>query len=1089
MFSINSLLTQVKYSQYIDGDFMSEFLKFLPSLIGGAPAKKADEKTGAKGQGSTNPPKTDDKKDEFVIYGHLAVGPKKAEEVPKPVESNLPENDVEKQAAIFLAKHDAKTFFENYRDYLGKPYTVEVFVLAAKTKPDDGIDFFRSNPFALPEESRKEFFEAAIESAAKNDPTELLDFFIFARMERELGEEEANKYFAVAIMNMYNESPARLLSFVTKNMENEKGKFVLATIEKQEKGNPFVKLAYQVSRESPGYLNSHLPSFASKPFAPDVAVNASRYSATFARNFLKEYGDEYKDKPGFKNTLPKIAESLVKLDPRAALNLIDQTDDVDEDARTALKDALNEAIKIDANVQLEAMRFIGKTVRLKQKNYLGSTRTAAPSAIIGRRALGIGMGEFPPPNLISVDRRIGQYFMSKVKSNPENVLLNYRHYDHDASHKAIFLAAAKNSPIFLLQNVELFVKGDDSVLSAILPHHVVSDTVPREILAEALVEAAKLAPEEAFSSATDLVRNLEEDEAMKILRAAYDAKPTSVFNLRFSQASKPEGHPLMENIEEMIFGVVDDFPSVALRKFNSYKSYLSPSVRLVVLKAATDKAIDQSPGVVLRNMSLYEDYPSKEEVLEKAAKSVAKLDPFAVIKFKHLIKGKKYEKEVLAEAVKNFKLVDKSLEFDDFMERYKFIQSEIAKINPEFTVNNETNELKSTLDKFNFYSGLSLECCGIYAGESFRVPNGDNNQLTTEHDYEFVFINTYRGKGNYKHVCIKITKSELEAADTEVKAKRLLEAKLKQFNRNPNNDYPFLGNTVTLPKGETSMLLANVPEHLGGTYTDMAELLSIFQNQFEVNDALAVMQSPRKFNEAASGVSDVSIPPTVYASKKVFLKSIKSEIVDLINRAKRSGMKSPTFILPNLAHGDMSGTLKLADGEVTNREIADVLKQEYNGKPLCEQVQIAFQSERCHGDVNDIATLLVREGVPIKGLIIVSSSAEDTYATAFKDEKSSLLINDFMRGDKSGAFNTYFSFYVRNVLNGLLKDEPKGKSVGTYGHALQFAAMMTSLDSEINQVPVAYHLTHDPDLPEGKQTIMRMITPRAEIKKWFNLRN
>ena len=473
-----------------------------------------------------------------------------------------------------------------------------------------------------------------------------------------------------------------------------------------------------------------------------------------------------------------------------------------------------------------------------------------------------------------------------------------------------------------------------------------------------------------------------------------------------------------------------------------------PYAEKVLTKAAQNK-----PGVFLEIYHVYGTEPYSDQLLEISIRGVIEgnFDLSLVIPYYHLFAGKPYENEILKQIkarmaiqspgdfefmMKEAKDYSEYAKQKDILKRTDYLNTLAIKLYPDFQAN---------LDTFNKNHQLSLQLMGM------------KNQPR-----EFIFINTWENPQDKNKLPIQLS---LRPEEIKTDFEQNLQTKIDEeylTNEKQIAIWKKRGFSFDLPKsGQTSLMLATVPDNLLGIESDAARIAQIFGQEFDVNWQSVLMEDVQEWEQWQDKA--LKAPENKPPTKKELLKQFETGLKSSIDS------KQQHFVLHYLMHGDKDGAIRAKDASFDATEFTKILTQNYKGKPIAAQIDITIIAESCYsGNQLDtiIADLQARK-VPTKGLRIITAASRYTSASTFKPNQASLLGDSEMMKDTSGVMTYYLSYYF-DLINSMKSEGQKIQPpLGTMGHALAFADRMAKKDGSSHQdLQAYYYSTMDAELME-----------------------
>lgn len=370
-----------------------------------------------------------------------------------------------------------------------------------------------------------------------------------------------------------------------------------------------------------------------------------------------------------------------------------------------------------------------------------------------------------------------------------------------------------------------------------------------------------------------------------------------------------------------------------------------------------------------------------------------------------------------------------------FLEREEIIKRAIKDLN---------RNILPALKEFNRENNISLECLGIMG--------------------KLIFVNTFKG-ADKDPVLITLWDKDIEGANSKAKVKKLFKEKLVKEKETLNEQHEIWNNSRSLeydlPKnGETSLMLVTIPRHLRGIYTDFSRMAEIYNDVFQSKfEAICVDNKDNWSKEIDSKGFKDKMPEATIGTKAEILTRLESSLKNAIDGNKKA------FVLHYLMHGSPFSTIGTADDQdITMEELAAILSMPHNGRPISAQIDLTIIAETCFGGFQliDLIKVLDNSKIGVKNLRIIVASDSLQFADAVTRSQLASLFSDKMKGDESGTFAYYFSYYFELLEYLKQKGTIFEKPVGTLTHAIQFADRMARADSIFEQDLQALYYSYDP---------------------------
>ncbi len=172
--------------------------------------------------------------------------------------------------------------------------------------------------------------------------------------------------------------------------------------------------------------------------------------------------------------------------------------------------------------------------------------------------------------------------------------------------------------------------------------------------------------------------------------------------------------------------------------------------------------------------------------------------------------------------------------------------------------------------------------------------------------------------------------------------------------------------------------------------------------------------------------------------------------------------KKTAFLFHYMTHGGKTGNVSLSDGTSMNGEdIAKVISKSYNGRPICDQIDITLWGGTCYSvkQLNDVKDYFqARREIPVKNLRIIGESVTTSGAGTTPYTASLVLDNEIMQ-DKSGPLDYYRAWFHEHLKNKGIKSIGE---VGSYLHEVRFSDLMGLFDTWNNQDAQGFHYSNNP---------------------------
>ena len=350
-------------------------------------------------------------------------------------------------------------------------------------------------------------------------------------------------------------------------------------------------------------------------------------------------------------------------------------------------------------------------------------------------------------------------------------------------------------------------------------------------------------------------------------------------------------------------------------------------------------------------------------------------------------------------------------------------------------------DLSLALDDFNKTHNLSLECMGIK-----RTP------------YEFVFINTFKGKDK-KPVCIAIKYPELKETKTKEELTQLLEKKYSELKAARSEQYKIWDtlHEYDLPRdGSLSCVFIGIPGDVSGIEVNFAKLAKFYIEEYKASVSAVYMENMQFWSKALGEIKVTDLSYPVYANKENILDTLGNSLTMAIDKKESTGLDQ-TVLIQYMMHGNTSGHMETKSGDLVPEDIVEIITAEYKGKPICSQVNIVLcatpscysgsQSMGVRTSLKNVTTLDGRS-IPVKKLILVNDSTDTTSWCNTTIDCAGLINDSRQKGTWSPTSLYYFSLYYDLMRE--LKEEgieltgPMGK----FSHAWQFADSMIYADKK-----------------------------------------
>lgn len=383
-----------------------------------------------------------------------------------------------------------------------------------------------------------------------------------------------------------------------------------------------------------------------------------------------------------------------------------------------------------------------------------------------------------------------------------------------------------------------------------------------------------------------------------------------------------------------------------------------------------------------------------------------------------------------------------------FAHREDYLKRVLKQINPELLPSIDNSNEETALAIFNKKHSTSFICMGIK-----KVP------------YEFVFIdeNYFLGKSP-DPIRIAVTLSEAEYTQGRENIVSLLDHKLKDEKQKLSEQYNIWAKPYKYDfekNGKTVLMMALALSNLSGMESDFVRELEIYNKIYKMPvEALCIQDAHiTRYQKELQGKNFEDLPLPAKATKSEILEKIESVLKKAIDGRKEKVM------IHLMAHGSDDGNLWAEDGAIKPDEIGNVLSKTYNGKPLCEQLEVTIWIGNCYSGRHLDGLKSYFEGrrdIGVRNLRVIAES-NYTLASAGLTPDDASLISDLMI-DKSGPLDYYSSWYREclDYIKKKYKNQQIKEPAGTFLHQIRFGDLLSRYDSPWQQDAQGFHYYNDP---------------------------
>ncbi|MBI3589810.1 MAG: caspase family protein [Candidatus Melainabacteria bacterium] len=401
------------------------------------------------------------------------------------------------------------------------------------------------------------------------------------------------------------------------------------------------------------------------------------------------------------------------------------------------------------------------------------------------------------------------------------------------------------------------------------------------------------------------------------------------------------------------------------------------------------------------------------------------------------ILGDYYASEDIGSALRNIQ---------GFEGREAYIRSLLGRMNPELLLTSSNPYYETALAAFNERTGLHLACWGIQKGSN-----------------DFIFINDFLGR-NAEPVRIALTYNEVSNTRTKADVLNLLEEKLAGQRRELSEQYAVWAryqDGYDIPRdGSTACMVALALSNLPGMETDLVRAMEVYSRDYAMSIE-SICIDPAHKNGVDEGVRDRGLrdlPEYRSATRSEILREFERVLKKAIDEGKS------TVMFHYMTHGGQNNQIYASDTTIDPREIAELIAQNYNGKPLCAQIDIVIWAGSCYSrmQLDRIKEYFDQhENIAVRNLRIISESKYTTAGASTRPDNAS-LVSDLMT-DNSGPLDYYRSWYHEYLQYLQSKNIRPINPLGTYLHEVRFADLMSRFDTYNNQDAQGFHYYNDPE--------------------------
>lgn len=383
-----------------------------------------------------------------------------------------------------------------------------------------------------------------------------------------------------------------------------------------------------------------------------------------------------------------------------------------------------------------------------------------------------------------------------------------------------------------------------------------------------------------------------------------------------------------------------------------------------------------------------------------------------------------------------------------FAKREDYLKRVLKGINSELLPSIDNSNEETALAIFNKKHNTSFICMGI-----------------KKQPYEFVFIdeNYFLGKSLHP-IRIAITLSEAEYTQGRDNIVSLLDHKLKDEKQKLSEQYSIWAKPYKYDfskNRKTVLMMALALSDLSGMESDFVRELEIYNKIYNMPVEALCIQGAHitQYQKELQGKNFENLPLPTKATKAEILKNIESVLKKAIDGRKEKVM------IHLMAHGSDDGSLWAEDDAIKPDEVGDVLASTYNGRSLCDQIEITIWIGNCYSGrhLDGLKSYFdARRNIGVKNLSVIAES-NYTQASAGLTPEDASLVSDLMT-DRSGPLDYYSSWYREclDYIKTKYKDKVIKEPASTFLHQIRFGDLMSRYDSPWRQDAQGFHYYNDP---------------------------
>lgn len=570
---------------------------------------------------------------------------------------------------------------------------------------------------------------------------------------------------------------------------------------------------------------------------------------------------------------------------------------------------------------------------------------------------------------------------------------------------------------------------------------------------------------------------------------------------------------------------------IAFKLLKHYSEFLSEAEKQSMITLVAK----ESPLSIFKLLSVFRNGEISEDIIVQAAFRVAADDPSEFIdSFLHYIKNQEAKENALMicartnpnsiltntnnNVLKDFPLVldeanrilalsQEDNESMDINTRDMLIEQRIVSINPYYT---------DVVQKFLESTGISLTCTGMIPGKfvlvnsftgtdvvPFRIEISYNDLQSANSANDLFQIFMQKKEKSFDNSDLyelewameNETRSFLRTyqksdqsteVDEELSSSTLPRLEPK-FDAREQAEVWKMATSFDLPSNQTAVMFAMEPGSLSGVERDFAHVARyIYGEKYNTSIGAVALNNVQEWQKYATGIPGMPAevaPPTAAEISRL----LEQSLVNAVNEHKEM------FVFHYMAHGGggtnqrfrsndaiMPGQIALGNEALDTEEFAKIISKEVNGKPLCSLIDITIIAESCYSgaQLEHILAYLKENNIPVKNLRIIAE-ANLTPATGEFTPDIASTVNERKQESKEagenvgGAFSYYLDYYYQMIDKMRADGKEVNPPAGTFGHAIQFADLMSRHESVQKQDLRAYHYSTESNIDQHISSIDR----------------